>query len=205
MKVYIYGYKGNMARRYRAVLNHLGHATGGVDFGDEVFGFSLDSADAVIVATPTDTHAAVLRSLKDCGRPILCEKPISKDFTVVRDVLDELQRAGTHLEMVNQYAELDDPHSQGVTSYNYYRHGGDGLYWDCISLIRLARGLVTLREDSPVWQCVLNGRRLSLADMDQAYIDMLKRWLAEPKPANYDELYRAHLKTYELEQGGCGY
>jgi hypothetical protein len=201
MRVFVYGYKGNMARRYRAVLNCLGHATGGVDLGNDVFGFSLDSADAVIVATPTPTHAAVLRALKDCGRPILCEKPISKDLNEVGAVLSELQRAGAQLQMVNQYAELDDPRSQGVTSYNYYRHGSDGLFWDCISLIRLARGLVTLREDSPIWQCVLNGKRLSLADMDQAYIDMISRWLKNPGVTNYDELYRAHSRTRDLEVG----
>lgn len=200
MKVYIFGYKGNMGRRYRAVLSHLGHAAGGEDL-DAVLGFSLADADAVIVATPTDSHVGLLRALKDCGRPILCEKPLSKNVAEVRGLLEELKTAGTRLAMVNQYAELDDPRAIGVTSYNYYRHGGDGLYWDCISLIRQARGLVSLREDSPVWQCVLNGRRLTLGEMDQAYIDMLKRWLSDPTTTDYDEILRAHSKTFALEAG----
>jgi hypothetical protein len=201
VKVYIFGYLGGMGRRYRAILESLGHEVGGED-RQNLLNFSLADADAVIIATPTRTHAHVLMQVKDCGKPILCEKPISKSITVADEVLWELRKAGARLEMVNQYAELD-PAGDGPTTYNCYRHGDDGLYWDCISLIRLARGPIELREDSPTWQCTLNGRQLTLGDVDAAYLRMIDRWLRDPTRGDYNELMQAHNKVADLEAASC--
>lgn len=202
MKIYIYGIKGGMGRRYRAICESLGHEVGGEDIYC-LIGHSRAATDAIIVATPTPTHAEILYMLRDCGRPILCEKPLATNPVVVETLLEQLKRAGTRIAMVNQYAELDDPRSEGETTYNCFRHGADGLYWDCISLIRLARGAVILREDSPTWECRLNGKDLRLGDVDKAYVTMIEGWLMDPTKTDYDELLRAHQKVARLEALSC--
>ncbi len=187
-----------MGDRYRKIVENLGHRVGGEDV-DTFLGFSRANADAIIVATPTSTHAQVLYDLRDCGRPILCEKPITKDVDYLDDLIWSFKKAGTRLSMVNQYAELDDPASEGMTAYNCTRHGDDGLFWDCISLIRLARGPIELREDSDVWQCTLNGRQLCLDDVRAAYATMIDRWLKDPTKTDYGDLLEAHRKVADLE------
>lgn len=81
--------------------------------------------------------------------------------------------------MVNQYAFLNGLGVAGETTYyNYWNHGKDGLLWDCISLVGLATGRVILEEDSPVWLCEVNGAKHFASEMDYAYVDMMKNWLA---------------------------
>lgn len=206
MKVYIYGCLGNMGKRYSAILESLGHQWAGEDTSeDDLCGdeFILQDADAVIVATPTNTHVGIIRSLKRCGKPILCEKPITKDLAELETLIEELQLAGTRLEMVSQYDHLKLAQVSGKpTIYNYFKHGGDGIRWDCINIIKHANDLVILREDSPVWQCQINGKRLSLADMDQAYVDMIERWLMDPRD-DLNPILEAHRKVHEMEVSTC--
>jgi hypothetical protein len=203
LKVFIYGYLGNMAQRYRAVLAHLGHEAAGCDaFGDEGT-FTLKEADAVIVATPTVSHAGILVMLKDCGLPILCEKPLATSMLVVEETLDKLKSAGTRLQMVSQYDYLVRPGSKGETVYDYFRHGGDGLFWDCINIVKHAEGPISLRESSPIWTCQINGHALSLADMDAAYVEMLDHWLRDSTRTDYAKIYEAHKKVYDLERAHC--
>ena len=202
-KVYIYGHRGNMGTRYKTICQSLGHEVGGWDVDGETRAMSLRDADAIIVATPTASHADILHSLRDCGRPVLCEKPLTKSLTVLEELLWAMKKAGTRIAMVNQYAELDTIVDGADTYYNCFRHGQDGLYWDCISLVRLARGPILLKEDSPVWQCTLNGRRLELGEVDKAYVAMLDRWLKDPTRTDYDELWAAHKKVADLEAAAC--
>jgi hypothetical protein len=198
LKIYIFGYKGNMARRYRAILRHLGHKAGGEDT-DGVHEFTQREADAIIVATPTATHCEILHDLRDSGLPILCEKPITKSMTQLETLLDDLKKAGTKLEMVSQYDYLVDPCAVGDTSYDYYRSGGDGLAWDCINIIKHAKGTVTLAAESPVWRCTINGQVLSLRDMDHAYVEMMDHWLRDPTRTDFDKIYAAHKKAHDME------
>ena len=199
MKVYIYGYNGNMARRYRAILSRLGHEAGGEDLGT-IHGFSLAEADAVIVATPTDTHARLLMDLRDSGKPILCEKPITKRLDELEHVLQALKGTGTKLQMVSQYDYLVDDDFEGPTVYDYFKSGSDGLYWDCINIIKHARDYVRVSNDSPVWKCMINGQKLNIGLMDRAYIEMIKDWLANLKqPTDYAGIWRAHKKVHDLE------
>lgn len=203
MRVYIIGHLGNMSSRYKAILAHLGHTWIGADIRD-AYGLydyvapSMD-ADAVIVATPTETHADILYELKDCGRPILCEKPLTKNMRVLEALISDLKKAGTRLSMVSQYDYLLDPMAEGDTVYDYFKHGADGLAWDCINVIWHAKGAITLREDSPVWKCQINGQILNIRDMDHAYVEMLDHWLRDPTRTDYDRIHAAHKKVYDLE------
>ena len=196
MKVYIYGFRGGMAKRYRAILRELAHEASGEDADGVADTFSLKEADAVIIATPTSTHAQLLRDFMHCGKPILCEKPITKDLTELEDLVSDLKAAGTRLRMVDQYRYLVPKRRnvEGFTNYNYFRHGTDGILWDCINISYHANGDVELGEQSPIWSCQINGRHLSLADMDGAYYKMIEDWLSDGS-ANYEHILDAHRKV----------
>lgn len=194
-KVYIYGYAGNMGQRYRAILGALGHTWMGEDVGDRSVG-TVEESDAIIVATPTDTHVEVLRALKDCGKPVLCEKPITMDVTELRALMAELVVAGTKLQMVSQYDYLIDPKSKGPTFYDYFKSGRDGLAWDCIQIISHAKGEVVLKNESPIWQCQINGKLLDISKMDSAYAAMVRDWLEAPRN-DVSRILDSHQKVVE--------
>lgn len=59
---------------------------------------ALPEADAVTIATPPDTHAALAIEVCDAGRHVICEKPFALDRHEARRMLDAAVRAGvTHL------------------------------------------------------------------------------------------------------------
>ena len=188
--VVLVGANGSMGRRYQAILKHLGILVRCVDTPGSISksvrwwldgardGSTDPDADAVILASPTDTHAAYIRDLALLGKPILCEKPLSRDLAEV----DELLRAPGPLDMMTQYALLDGEHTGNAeTVYDFYHTGSDGLAWDCMQLIGLARGPLSITAESPVWRCLLNGRVLSLDDVGRAYVDYVQRWLEHPE------------------------
>ncbi len=55
------------------------------------------SIDAVLIATPTDTHAALIERAAAAGKAIFCEKPIDLDADRVRACLAAVERAGVPL------------------------------------------------------------------------------------------------------------
>lgn len=54
----------------------------------------LESADAVIVASPTDTHADWALRAIEAGRPVLIEKPVSEDLAETKAVVRAAESAG---------------------------------------------------------------------------------------------------------------
>ncbi|GAA0637672.1 Gfo/Idh/MocA family oxidoreductase [Sporichthya brevicatena] len=57
---------------------------GGIDGG----------VDGLVVATPTDTHAALVLRAVAAGIPVFCEKPVAPDIASTRAVLAQVQAAG---------------------------------------------------------------------------------------------------------------
>ena len=197
--ILVVGYKGNMGQRYTAILTHLNILWSGVDVDDsETTMLRLASeSEGVIIASPTTAHAKHLKALAKVGVPVLCEKPFAKNLVELRSILAMYE---DRLSMVFQYSELaPPPHWAGPSSYNYYKHGGDGPVWDCIQIIGLARGEVEIKESSPLWECTINGRRLNIADMDGAYITNVKRWLAGDY-MKLETIYDVHAKTARFEE-----
>ena len=47
--------------------------------------------DAVVIVTPTATHAEIVRATVAAGKPFLCEKPLAPAFDVVRAMCAEVQ------------------------------------------------------------------------------------------------------------------
>jgi myo-inositol 2-dehydrogenase / D-chiro-inositol 1-dehydrogenase len=55
--------------------------------------------EAVVIATPTPTHAALIAAAADAGVPAFCEKPIGADAAEVRAVLARVAAAGIPLQV----------------------------------------------------------------------------------------------------------
>ena len=171
----VLGAKGGIGRRHCAILRYLGHKYNAVDI-DTPFNeanWCIKNSTHVIIATPTDIHTMNINAIKELNKDIriLCEKPISIDPSFLNTMED------TDLTIEMQYMELTEPNDFGYSSYNYFNHGRDGIVWDCFQVIALAKSEVKIFEDSPIWSCTLNGRTLSLSDMDMAYVKYTDKWL----------------------------
>jgi hypothetical protein len=197
MTVCIVGHKGNMGRRYVAILNLLEVSWFGVEKED-----NIDYCDTYILATPTASHVPlILRILETVNRnaTILCEKPITTDITEFGRIPEEYW---DEIYMVNQYNYL--PHISrgkiyGPTMYDFYHSGNDGLAWDCIQLIYLAKNKtkIDLKRRSPVWFAAINGIKLKKSDMDQAYVNMVSDF-TEQDFTNLWNLHRAYEAHKEV-------
>ncbi|MEM9603294.1 MAG: inositol 2-dehydrogenase [Pseudomonadota bacterium] len=64
--------------------------------------------DAVIICTPTDTHADLIESAARAGKAIFCEKPIDLDADRVRACLGVV--ADTHARLMVGFNRRFDPH-----------------------------------------------------------------------------------------------
>lgn len=198
--ILIVGHKGNMGRRYAAILDYLGYKWIGfdVDTPEILWRKYVDEVDGYIVATPTATHLTIIENLFKNQKPILSEKPLTTKMHLLEQFEDKNRIEMPWLAVVNQYKYLDNSQSKGSTFYNYFKTGGDGLAFDCVSLFGVARGIVRLKNTSPIWVCTLNGRKISLASMDSAYVEMLEDWITKPE-SNYVTARKAHEKAAEYE------
>lgn len=199
----VIGANGNMGRRYGAILNYLKQSWIGLDLDNtlEQYDRVLKRVSGVIIATPTSTHDEIIRMCLDYGMPILCEKPISTNLAAVECLCLEAEARGVKLQMVNQYRHMGlQTEDRGTSYYDYWNHGRDGLFWDCISVVALAGGNVILDEKSPIWKCTINGRELDVSKMDRAYIGMIGLWLEHPKQ---DTAYIRHAHFKVAEQMQC--
>jgi myo-inositol 2-dehydrogenase/D-chiro-inositol 1-dehydrogenase len=57
------------------------------------------AVQAVVVATPTDTHAAVMADAARAGKHILCEKPMALTLEATRTAVETVERAGVLLQI----------------------------------------------------------------------------------------------------------
>lgn len=191
--IVLYGSKGSMGRRYQAILTYLKEPFFAVDLDTDADTIPHEQASGYIVATPTGTHLPMVRYLVRFGKKILCEKPVSKDLAEVQE-FEEMKYQGQPVSMVAQYRHLltSGPHEDGPSLYNYYRHGSDGLAWDCIQIIGFAHERPVLRGDSPIWECKINGQRLQLTDMDAAYVTEVRDFLRGDPGVSGIWIRRAH-------------
>ena len=203
-KVFIFGNKGNMGQRYSAILKYLGHDVSGTDIDETPIEWVMrfQASDAIIVASDTESHASIVENLIPQSRPILCEKPITKDLSRLKQIVEEARSVGTKLSMVSQYDWLTNGHIDGgPTVYDYFKSGKDGLAWDCINIIWHAKGKIRLANQSPFWDCQINGHYLDLSEMDYAYIHMIEDWLEQPYAPQYDRILNAHGKVLDFLNG----
>ncbi|MGI8424308.1 MAG: inositol 2-dehydrogenase [Chloroflexota bacterium] len=55
--------------------------------------------DAVVIVTPTATHAELIEAAANAGKAIFCEKPIALDVETTVRALDVVERTGTPLQI----------------------------------------------------------------------------------------------------------
>jgi hypothetical protein len=201
--VYIVGNKGNMGRRYGAILDYLGVPHTGHDRAKEgrtVFRSDYKKATHFIIATPTDRHIDDIKFLLklQLNKPILCEKPLSLDLGSILDLERFIKEDAALVSMVNQYKYMADEACVGVTCYDYFKTGNDGLAWDCINIIGLAKTKpLYIKNESPIWRASINGKKLSLSMVDEAYVAMIKDFLSREYVCNWAYSVKAHEKVIE--------
>lgn len=178
-----------MGSRYSFYLKHIGVDVIGRDLNDNKW---PSDVDGVLIATPTEYHFNHIWDMWDrYNRPILCEKAISKNL----DKTENICKSDIQLRMINQYEYFKPFFMPGGTShYDYYKHGSDGIAFDCINIIGLADGVCGCDERSPQWSCVINNYRINLADMDSAYLWNLRDWIIK-EDENKDYILHAHRRV----------
>lgn len=62
---------------------------------DEIF--ADPAVDAVLIATPTDTHADLIEQAAEAGKAVLCEKPVDMSADRIRQTLARVKKAGVPL------------------------------------------------------------------------------------------------------------
>ncbi len=87
----------------------LADATGAaIADADELI--SSNETDAVVVASPDETHAGLAVACIDAGKPVLCEKPMATTTEDARAVLDAEVAAGRRLAQVGFMRVYDPAH-----------------------------------------------------------------------------------------------
>lgn len=190
--IFLVGCKGNLGRRYAAIMDYYRIDWVGIDKGDMI---PKQRPESIIIATPTELHYDHIMSFRDYKVPILCEKPITK----MPEKLEVLLKADIDLYMVDQYSYLTGKRAllADSTYYSYFKSGMDGLEWDCLNIIGKANKKPILSNSSPIWKCTINGRDLNIADMDRAYMLMIADWASGKYHVGKDYIERAHSRVWE--------
>jgi myo-inositol 2-dehydrogenase/D-chiro-inositol 1-dehydrogenase len=55
--------------------------------------------DALVVATPTPAHAAMIRLGVEAGIPVFCEKPVALELATLDALVDEVERSGVLVQI----------------------------------------------------------------------------------------------------------
>lgn len=63
-----------------------------------------DGIDAVVIATPNDSHHAIARRAIDAGIDVICEKPISNTLADALDLVDAVTRSGVVFGVCHAFA-----------------------------------------------------------------------------------------------------
>ena len=112
---------------------------------------SNEDIEAVIICTPTDTHADISLEALSANKHVLCEKPIDIDVPKIKEVINKVNETGLKYQVgfnrrfdhnfgavktAIKAGELGDVHSFKITSrdpeiapYEYLIHSG-GIFMD---------------------------------------------------------------------------
>ncbi|HEY8730949.1 MAG TPA: Gfo/Idh/MocA family oxidoreductase [Candidatus Limnocylindria bacterium] len=60
---------------------------------------AFNGVDAMVIVTPTDTHAPLIRRAIDQGLPTFCEKPIAIGIPETRDIVEHVKRKNGRLQI----------------------------------------------------------------------------------------------------------
>lgn len=71
-----------------------------------------DAVDAVVIASPDETHAELARAMIEAERPVLCEKPLAISVAEAAAVVGAEQQLGRRVLQLGFMREYDDAHRQ---------------------------------------------------------------------------------------------
>ena len=77
----------------------LAGALGAEASGDPAAAVVRDDIDAVVIATPSDSHVQYIELAAQAGKAIFCEKPVGLDPVEVRRGLETVARHGVPLQI----------------------------------------------------------------------------------------------------------
>jgi hypothetical protein len=197
--ILLLGNKGRMGQRYEKILDKLEVDRRCVDIEFEK-SWDVKGIKKVIIATPTFSHRKYIEFFNGRGIEILCEKPICKD---VETMCKLEQKIRVPFYMVCNWSFVNPcdilwPGSCTI-EYENSRTGDDGLAWDCIQLIYLAKNFdLSLNNKAQAFKCAINGYPVSLADIERSYETMIRDWIN--CPSNLWNLNDAVLATWKVEK-----
>ncbi|MDH3301301.1 MAG: Gfo/Idh/MocA family oxidoreductase, partial [Acidimicrobiia bacterium] len=71
-----------------------------------------DAVDAVVVASPDETHAALALAMIEAERPVLCEKPLGVTVAEAAEIVEAEERLGRRVLQLGFMREYDTAHRQ---------------------------------------------------------------------------------------------
>lgn len=196
-KLAILGYQGSIGKRYAIIADYLKIDWVGLEIDDSLS--PLNDCSHCLIATPTDTHFKLLRYISEAWKhlKILCEKPYATKIEEIEEI-EKLIDSGKNINMVLNYAYC--PYSRlafsNETKYISHHSGNDGLDWDCIQLHHLAQTEPKL-EIGPIWECFINGNKITLEDVNKSYVFMLWEFINDQYRVDNKKVIKTHKRIYE--------
>mgnify|MGYP003482097405 FL=1 len=87
-------------------------AKGAAVFTDPLALIAAPDIDAVVIASPDATHAALARACLDAGKPVLCEKPVAATATEALDLIRAEAAVGRRLITVGYMRRFDPAYAE---------------------------------------------------------------------------------------------
>ncbi len=152
--------------------------------------------DAVVIVTPTSTHAELIEAAVTAGKAVWSEKPIALDLTETARVVDVVQRSGQPLQLgfmrrfdpgyaaakarieAGELGRIEQFRALSRDTYpppvEFLRHSG-GIFLDmAVHDLDLARFLVGEVEEVTAWAAVLADDRFAEANDFDTALTMLR-------------------------------
>lgn len=177
--ILLIGSEGSIGRRYRAVLEALGIPYRGKEKEDP---WDFSCITKAIIASPTFLHFDHASKVAAEGIPFLCEKPMCFESNLIR----RLQKTTYKGFVVNNWAQLawnaDLPSSPKKITYDFYNTGRDGLLWDTIQLIYLAKiynAELSVDTRSYFWDAHFDQTPIPYREIEHSYAQMVSSFWYE--------------------------
>ncbi len=141
--------------------------------------------EAVLIASPDESHAELAIACIEAGKPVLCEKPLATSQADAERVLQAEAAAGRRLLQVGFMRVYDRAHRE---VYDMLQVGelGKALAFRGLH-INPYRGPATIEEAivNSLIHDIHSARWLMNAEIEQVYVDWLPMNAAEPRSARF--------------------
>jgi hypothetical protein len=183
MRILVIGSLGSQGRRYCAILKYLG-----IDFvkcdiyNKKEIQEHPPKVDHAIITTPVLQHYEWCLWCIATKIDFLCEKPVSKSITQVKTIKDLCEKNNVDGRMVCNWAftcRYQLFPNKNIIKFNYYNTGKDGKY-DLSQPLYLSKNF-KIKTTSPIYECEINGQKISQIDFDKSYVAMILNWITFPE------------------------